>query len=56
VPPTDWAARAPPSTITIAKAELKNERSCEAIGLCRGIGLSGVIDAELTAAQRKAAR
>jgi hypothetical protein len=40
----------------IAKAELKNERSCEAIGLCRGIGLSGVIDAELTAAQRKAAR
>jgi len=39
----------------IAKAELKGERSCEAIGLCRGLGIPAVIDAELTEAQRKAA-
>ena len=39
----------------IAKAELKDDHSCEAIGLCRGIGLPAVIDADLAAAQRKAA-
>jgi hypothetical protein len=39
----------------IAKAELRSDRSCEAIGLCRGLGIPAVIDAELAAAQRKAA-
>jgi hypothetical protein len=38
----------------IAKAELSGDRSCEAIGLCRGLGIPGLIDAELTEAKRKA--
>ncbi len=37
----------------IAKAELNSNRSCEAIGLCRGLGIPAVIDAELTEARRK---
>jgi hypothetical protein len=39
----------------IAKAELNGDRSCEAIGLCRGLGIPRIIDAELTEAKRKAA-
>jgi hypothetical protein len=37
-----------------AKAELNNDRSCEVIGLCRGLGIPRIIDAELTEAKRKA--
>jgi len=37
----------------LAKAELKGDRSCDAIGLCRGLGIPAVIDAELAAAQRR---
>jgi hypothetical protein len=37
----------------IAKTELKDDRSCNAIGLCRGLGIPAVIDAELAAVQRK---
>jgi hypothetical protein len=39
----------------IAKAELRSDQSCEAIGLCRGLGIPAVIEAERAAAQRKAA-
>ena len=37
-----------------AKAELNGDRSCEKIGLCRGLNIPAVIDAELAAARRKA--
>lgn len=38
-----------------AKAEAGNERSCEAIGLCRGLGIPALIDAELSAVKRRTA-
>jgi hypothetical protein len=37
-----------------AKAELNGKRSCEAIGLCRGLNIPALIDAELAAAKKAA--
>jgi hypothetical protein len=38
-----------------ARAEVGNERSCETMGLCRGLNIPEAIDNELAAARRKVA-